>query len=169
MTNLDHGKPDGGNATVTVDDALLDRIESIAKKATPGPWRNLCSEWNQAQQDYYKRHRKHHHGHVRGAKRQSAKHCASLIVRDSFHGKPIQMHDWKGYPDYYDFTRIIAEPADAMFHSRRYSVPAEGTLWEDIPEGKANCDLIALCNPATMLALVAALRAARGGCGDAKA
>jgi len=166
---LEHGKPYGEGATVNVDDALLDRIESIAKKATPGPWRNLCNEWNQAQQDYYKRHGMHYHGHVRGARRQSAKHCATLIVRDSFQGQPIQMKDWKGYPDYYDLKRIIAEPADAMFHTRRTHVMAEGTTWDDLPEGRANADLIALCNPATMLALVKALRDARRGGGDAKA
>lgn len=161
MIDLDHKKPEGGNAHVIVDDTLLDRIEAIANQATPGPWRNICNEWNAAQSAYYKRNRRHYHGHVRGAKRQSAKHCATLIVRDTFHGSPINLSDWNGYPDYYDFKRIVAEPADSMFHSRRTHVMSEGTTWDDIPEGRANADLIALANPATMLALVAALREAR--------
>lgn len=146
-----------------LDDAALDSLDNLARKAIPGPWRNLRDEWNAALDDYYKRRRKHWHGSLRGARhKRSAKHCAALIVRDSFQGEPINLANWNGYPDYWDLKRVIADPDDLLFPSRKRTfVMADGALWGSDGESKATADFIAAANPQTVQALIAELRAER--------
>lgn len=146
-------------------DAAIEALDQMAAKATPGPWRNLCDEWNAALDARYKRVKKHWHGPLRGTRnKRSNKHCVALIVRDAFQGKPITLGEfWGGYPDWWDLDKIIARPEDDLFHGKRTFALSYDKVWNDKGEGEANADYIAAANPLVVRALIAALRAARSG------
>lgn len=156
---------------VVVDDELLDRLEVAANAATPGPWRNICDEWNAALDQFRLEHPKRQHwgGNLRGSRgKRSNKQCAVLIVRDVWQGEPICLDPWRGYPDYYDFNKIIAEPYDAMFRGRT-TVHHDGKMWQSKGQKEhLNADFIAMANPETIKVLVKALREARAAASEPK-
>lgn len=85
------------------------------------PWRNITDEWNKALNRYTKRTGRFWHGRLRGSRSeefpmgQDNKCCTLLVVVDNWQGRPIDLSAWNGYPDYWDFQRIIAHPYDAVF------------------------------------------------------
>jgi len=88
------------------------------------PWRDITDEWNAALESYRIRMGKHWHGTLRGSRGKDFKHGTDnkrsylLVVVDCWQGKPlaIKPDEWRGYPDFYDFTKIIAQPVDQVFH-----------------------------------------------------
>lgn len=151
-----------------MDEQALESLDQLAAKATPGPWRNIKREWNKALDDYYRANRKHWHGSLWGSRhKQSNKHCGMLIVRDNIMGRPISLDQWRGVPDYYDFKRVLAHPMDFLFPSRgRATLCVEDSASLD---DSADADFIAAANPATVRALIAALRAERAWNSGARA
>lgn len=85
-------------------------------------------------------------------------------MRDNFHGEPINLKEnWHGYPDWYDLKKIISHANDFMFPSRgRTSVCSQSTVDAGQTRGDSpDADFIAAANPATVQALIDALRAER--------
>lgn len=94
---------------------------SDSEKAATLPWRNITREWNLSLEDYRRYSGRHRHGTLRGSRGpdfprgMDNKYCAILVVVDLFQGEPIKLHGWGGYPDWWDLTKIIARPYDAVF------------------------------------------------------
>lgn len=116
-------------------------------KLSPAPWVNLTDAWNAVQEEYYRRTKTHYHGPLRGAKKQSAKKVACLIVVDNYHGKPIDLSNWRGYPDYWDFKKIIALPYDELFRGKTTTRIISHTI-EDDGQRSADAEFIAIARNA---------------------
>src|SRR5262249_33172497 len=125
-------------------DERLEAIRRRAEMATPGPWRDLTEEWNEVQQAYYKKHRQHYHGALRGLKRRSGKEAFALIVVDCWHGDPINLSQWPYGPDWWELRRIVACPLD-QWHALygRTGGPLESSVEEGSGQGQADREFIA--------------------------
>lgn len=88
-------------------------------------WVNLTKRWNDALEDYRSTSGRHWHGTLRGSrgsefrKGHDCKRCRVLIVVDNWQGEPINLSGWHGYPDYWDFRKVIAQPFDDIFYKRK--------------------------------------------------
>lgn len=104
------------------------------------PWRDITTEWNAALDSFIERTGRYWHGRLGGTKSKEfpkgwdRKRCCMLVVVDSYQGAPIDLTNWSGYPDYWDFRRIIAQPVDAVFRGVRGQdcVPVEDNLREHV-------------------------------------
>lgn len=98
------------------------------------PWRNLSNEWNDALTAYHRRTGRYWHGGLRGTMNRrdgwDRKRCFVLVVVDLWHGKPIDLSEWNGSPDYWDLDKVIAVPVDAVFRGRVKEVAVEDRLHE---------------------------------------
>jgi hypothetical protein len=144
----------------------LEGIKQRLAKATPGPWVDLTNEWNETQERYYKQHRVHYHGALKGTRnRHSAKNCAALIVSVPRINFSKQAHApeetlthikeaWERldlYPDWYDFgNATIIGTADDEYKWGG-GIRNIQQLVEGHPKDKENPDRALIANAPTDL------------------